>query len=318
MKAIHVNWTAPFFAKNTDEHYELSDYQLLYTILSALRWKHHNGPIKLYTDSVGMSYYKQQGILHVYDEVNILALNSLDGINAGEFWTSGKVHALEHETEPFVFVDQDFIIRSKIEDRFYQTDLTVAHWEIPRGETYCGSKEEWNRKIRHVKFPLDYDLDAYSPNTCFVCYNNLDVVKEYVDWHKKLINTSDKNLPGWFWLVADQGILGHLIRQKKLNVQTLTDRVYVPYSNFYPTKEIATEFLKGNPHQWHLPLEFDKTKEQLEWEHIWLAKIVSRDNPEVIHQESQRYFDEIWALGGKNYLYHYRFSKYWNKEKHGK
>ena len=29
-------------------------------------------------------------------------------------------------------------------------------------------------------------------------------------------------------------------------------------------------------------------------------------------------FDEIWAFGGSKYLQHFRFSKYWNADKHGK
>ena len=29
------------------------------------------------------------------------------------FWTSGKIKCLAHQTEPFVFLDQDMIIRNK-------------------------------------------------------------------------------------------------------------------------------------------------------------------------------------------------------------
>lgn len=317
MKAIHVNWTAPFFAKNSKDFYELSDYQLLYTILSALRWKHHNGPIKLYTDSIGLSYYKQNGILHLYDEIDIQALNNLQNVDAGSFWTSGKVHALEHEKEPFVFIDQDFIIRGKVDDKFYQPDITVAHWEIPRGSVYCSSEEQWNSEISHFKMPVEYDLHAYSPNTCFVCYNNIEIVQEYVDLHKQMVNTRAGKFPEWFWLTTDQGILGHLIRQRKLEAETLTDRIYLPYTWYHTPDKFSQKMKQGYPHQWHLPLNFDDTKENLQWEHVWLAKIVHGNIPEFIETESQRYFDEIWQLGGKNYLYHYRFSKYWNKQRHG-
>ena len=150
-----------------------------------------------------------------------------------------------------------------------------------------------------------------------MCYNNLEIVKEYVDWHKRLVDTPDQNTPNWFWLVTDQGILGHLIRQKKLNVQTLTDRVYLPYADFHFGEDVFTRFLEGYPHQWHLPLKPDETKEQLDWEHIWLAKIAYQDRPNLIQQEAQRYFDEIWQLGGQSYLQHPRFSRYWHKDKHG-
>jgi len=81
MKAIHVNWTAPFFNRNRlrgygfstireikSIEYDVPDYQLLYTISSALRWKLHNGPIKLYTDTAGFNLYNELGLIDIYDE----------------------------------------------------------------------------------------------------------------------------------------------------------------------------------------------------------------------------------------------------------
>ena len=54
MKAIHVNWTKPYFEKHRlrghgfeviknikSDTYVQPDYQLLYTIYSALSWKKH-------------------------------------------------------------------------------------------------------------------------------------------------------------------------------------------------------------------------------------------------------------------------------------
>jgi hypothetical protein len=65
-------------------------------------------------------------------------------------------------------------------------------------------------------------------------------------------------------------------------------------------------------------MECDKSKCLLEWEHVWLAKIVYGLDPELLENDTQRFFDEIWAFGGKKYLQHFRFSKYWNIDKHGK
>ena len=126
MKAIHVNWTKPYFEKHrlrghgfeSIRHYEsdtynLPDYQILYTILSILHWKKHNGPIKLYTDSVGASFYHRFNLLDLYDEVDIDFLNkySKSKVDPAYFWTSGKIKCLAHQTEPFVFMDNDMIIK---------------------------------------------------------------------------------------------------------------------------------------------------------------------------------------------------------------
>jgi hypothetical protein len=326
MKAIHVNWTAPFFHKErlrghgfrttreiNSTAYDVPDYQILYTILSALRWNLLNGPIDLYTDSVGFSFYKQLGIDGLYNNINIDFLNNLKDVDPALFWTSGKIQALRNEREPFVFLDQDFIVRDKIPESFYENELGIGHWEIPRGHYYF-TKEQWEREIKHMEFPENYNIYAYSPNTSFLYFNNPKIVDEYVDWHEKMIVNNGDHVPEWFWLATDQGILGHVIREGKYETATLTDRVFLADNDY---GNASTQKF-GYSEQWYYPMECDRTKSLLEWEHVWLAKIVYGLDPELLKNDTQRFFDEIWAFGGSKYLQHFRFSKYWNAEKHGK
>ena len=236
MKAIHVNWTKPFFEKHrlrghgfetlknlNSKTYDQLDSQLLYTMVSAANWKKHNGPIKLYTDSIGASFYQRFGLLDLYDEVDINFLNgySKSNVDAAYFWTSGKIKCLAHQTEPFVFLDQDMIIRDKIPGWVRTNDLTVAHWEIGRGYYYF-DKEKFESEITHIPWINNYNVDDWSPNTSFLCFNNMDLLKEYHEWHKKLVTTNGENIPEWFWLLTDQGILGHIIRENDYHVNTLT------------------------------------------------------------------------------------------------
>jgi hypothetical protein len=325
MKAIHVNWTKPFFERHRlrghgfrttreiqSDTYDVPDYQILYTILSALRWKHHNGPIKLYTDSIGLSFYKQLGITDLYDEINIDFLNNLKDVDPALFWTSGKIQALQNETVPFVFLDQDFIIRDKVPEKFYQGDIGIGHWEIPRGHYYF-TPEQWKQDIKHMEFPENYNINAYCPNTSFLYFNKQQAVEQYVNWHKKMITSDGNEIPEWFWLATDQGILGHVIREGKFNTITLTDKIFLAdndYGNVLTQKHGLSE-------QWYYPMSCDRSKSQLEWEHVWLAKIVYGLDPELLKSDTQRFFDEIWDLGGKQYLQHSRFTKYWDKEIHG-
>lgn len=333
MKGVHVNWTAPFFEKHRlrghgfqitrdleAQTYDVPDYQALYTILSALRWKHHTkSNLKLYTDSIGLSFYKQLGILGLYDEINIDVLNNLEGVDPAYFWTSGKIHALEHETEPFTFLDQDFIIREDLTETLTnpEHDLVIGHWEIPRGQYYF-TEDQWKRDITHMEFPENYSVYAFSPNTSFVHFNNLNAVKDYVNWHKKMVTVGEYEVPEWFWLATDQGILGHVIREGKYATGTLTDRIFLAdneYSGIDRRKY-------GYSEQWYYPMVHDKSKDDFDglircpWEHVWLAKIVYGFDPNFMATETQRYFDEIWDLGGKEYLQHYRFSKYWREGRH--
>ena len=327
MKAIHVNWTAPFFHKHRlrghgfqitrdleSPTYDVPDYQMLYTILSALRWKLHNGPIKLYTDSIGLSLYQQWGLVHLYDEIDTDFLDNINEENIVDpayFWTSGKIRCLANEKEPFVFLDQDFIVRGEIDPSFYEADLGVGHWEIPRGFYYF-NEEQWRKDIKHIEFPERYSCTAYSPNTSFLYFKNLKVVEDYVDWHMKMVKTNGEDIPEWFWLATDQGILGHVIREGDYTTSTITDKIFLADSD-YGTKETRRI---GMSEQWYWPKDADHSKDDFVWEHVWLAKIVYGWDPDFMARETQRYFDECWAFGGQKYLMHYKLSKYWDENKH--
>lgn len=319
MKAIHVNWTKPFFERHRlrghgfkiqrelQDSYDQPDYQILYTILSTLRWKLHNGPIKLYTDTDGLEFYKEFQIDKIYDGIDVNFLDNLTEVDAAYYWTSGKIQALQNETEPFVFLDQDFIVRGTIPESFYYGDIGIGHWEIPRGNYYF-TENQWNADIKHISFPTNYNCNAYSPNTSFVYFGTASAIDEYVKAHKQLIDSGNDEVPEWFWLVTDQGILGHVIREHEYYTNTLTDRIFLADNDYAKAED--RKF--GYSEQWYYPMEHDKAKDELEWEHVWLAKVVYGMNPEFMLNETQRFFNEIWHCfpDTRWILEHPRFQKY--------
>jgi hypothetical protein len=299
MKAIHVNWTKPFFHKDRlrghgfkiqrelSNEYDQPDYQILYTILSILRWKELNGPIKLYTDTIGLKFYDTNGISKLYDEINTDVLDSYNEVDAAYFWTSGKIHCLQYETEPFTFIDQDFIVRSKLPNYVNDFDITLGHWEIPRGYYYF-TKEQFEKEITHYKLPNDYNPNAWIPNTSFMCVTNTNLIKEYVEEHNKMVRTTN-SVPEWFWLLTDQGVLGEVIRSGDYKANTLTDRVFLSDSD-YGNK---TTRHKGISEAWYLPIPYDLSKEMIKWEHVWLAKVVYGTDSELMLRDSKRFYKEI-------------------------
>tara|TARA_R110000796_G_scaffold2642_4_gene10291 strand:- start:6983 stop:7948 length:966 start_codon:yes stop_codon:yes gene_type:complete len=315
MKAIHVNWTKPFFEKHrlrghgfetlknlNSKTYDQLDSQLLYTMVSAANWKKHNGPIKLYTDSIGASFYQRFGLLDLYDEVDINFLNgySKSNVDAAYFWTSGKIKCLAHQTEPFVFLDQDMIIRNKIPGWVRTNDLTVAHWEIGRGYYYF-DKEKFESEITHIPWINNYNVDDWSPNTSFLCFNNMDLLKEYHEWHKKLVTTNGENIPEWFWLLTDQGILGHIIRENDYHVNTLTQKISLSHHN----NTNGINRYKGKAEKWYFPTQ--PSFQELPFEHVWLDKI----NTESLR--NKKYFKELVdELNMSHYLTDVRWSTYWD------
>ena len=240
MKAIHVNWTKPYFEKHRlrghgfesmkeikSDTYNVPDHQILFTILSILNWKKHNGPIKLYTDSVGASYY------HSY---------------------------------------------------------------------YYFDKEKFESEITHTPWIENYNVDDWSPNTSFLCFNNMKMLKEYHEWHKKLVNTNGEKVPEWFWLLTDQGILGHIIRENDYKVSTLTSQIALAHHN---TTD-GTYRYKGKAEKWYQPVKPDGSKE-VDFEHVWLDKI----NKENLC--TKLWFTEIVDdfQSGDVFTKDVRWNKYW-------
>ena len=297
MKAIHVNWTAPFFnrerlrghgfkifkAQESTDYFQ-PEYSILTTILSALWWKKLNGPIKLYTDSVGADYYEKIGILELYDEIDTDTLNNYQEVDPAYFWTSGKIRCLAEESEPFVFLDQDFIVRSKLPKLI--DPLTIGHWEIPRGYYYF-TEEMFKSEITHCEFPNSYNTNALVPNTSFLAFNDMRIRDFYVKYHLKLVDNKGAHVPEWVWLFTDQGRLGHLIRQSRTQVGTLTDRVYLSDSDH--ADETGRKYGLSEP--WYSvnnPLP-----DLVSWEHLWYLKAVFADDADFKKSTIDRYSNEI-------------------------
>ena len=323
MKGVHVNWTKPYFERrrlrghgfevmknSTSDTYELTDFQILYTMASIANWKKYNGPIKLHTDTVGANYYQSLGILGMYDEVDVKFLNgySKGNVDAAYFWTSGKIKCLAHQKEPFVFLDQDMIIKQKLPSWSYKNDLTIAHWEIGRGYYYF-DQEKWEQEISHVDWPENFDENDWSPNTSYLQFNNLDIIKEYHQWHKKLVTIEPhQNIPEWFWLFTDQGVLGHIIRENDFKVNTLTQQIALSHHNITDGKKRY----KGKAKKWYKPLKTDDEKEIIHY-HVWLDKLGYNQNKEEYNILIKSWFNDLVELGYSNYLYNERFKKYWDE-----
>ena len=297
LKAIHVNWTKPFFHKNdlrghafntikAKEEYELLDYQYLYTILSILNWKRLYGYIKLYTDKVGEEYYKKIGILDLYDEVDTEFLDGIKCDDPAQFWTSGKIHAICNEIPPFVFLDNDFILYEKIDTLIQQNEMIISNWEIGRGKYYF-TENEFNSTINHYKLPEDYSIKSLVPNTSFLFFKNDKVLSEYKTIHIECINTVDV-YPEWFWLYTDQCSLGYLIRKHKIKVDTLSDFIFLMDSDFaYKNEDVELGYTQ--PYY----LQMNREIRNIFYNHIWLRKVQYNDDPQLKFEDCKNWISEL-------------------------
>lgn len=296
MKGVFVNWTKPYVerkrlrghafsvyrARESDE-YTTTDQELLYTILAVGYWKKFNGPTKLFTDKTGFDYYRKLGLLNLWDEVDVHTLENYDYVDAGQFWTSGKSYAICKQEPPFVFLDLDFIVRQKLPEWVFESQVTIPYWEIPRGYYY--PTETQYSEIKHWKPKEGYSYKMLIPNTSFLFINDASVQKEYFEEHTKAVDTKNE-VPEWFWLVTDQGLFGQSLRNNNVSPQTLTDRVFLSDTEYF-TSEI------GRAVPFFYSLDHDKSKEELNWDHVWFRKIVYNQNENIRLEDCKKFYNEI-------------------------
>jgi hypothetical protein len=246
-------------------------------------WKKLNGPTKLFTDITGFDYYRKNNLLKLWDEIDVHTLENYDYVDAGQFWTSGKSYAICQQEGPFVFLDLDFIVRHKLPDWVFESKVTIPYWEIPRGYYY--PTEEQYSEIKHWKPKEGYSYKMLIPNTSFLYINEPNVQKEYLEEHAKAVNTKDE-VPEWFWLVTDQGLFGQSLRNNNVTPQTLTDRVFLSDTEYF-TSEI------GRAVPFFYSLEHDKSKDDIDWEHVWFRKIVYNYDENERVKDCKRFYKEI-------------------------
>lgn len=296
MTGVFVNWTKPFverkrlrghafkvYRDHESDEYTTTDQELLFTILSVGYWKKFNGPTKLYTDKVGFDYYRKNKMLKLWDEIDVVTLENYDWVDAGQFWTSGKSFAIGKQPLPFVFLDLDFIVRQKLPDWVFESKVTIPYWEIPRGY-YYPTKEQYD-SIKHWKPKENYAFNMLIPNTSFIYLNDESVQKEYLEEHLRAVNTKDE-IPEWFWLVTDQGLFGQSLRNNNVNPDSLTDKVFLAEYEFVDTPI-------GKADAFFYKVEHDKSKDLLNWHHVWFQKIVYNFNEDVRVNDCKDFYQEI-------------------------
>lgn len=173
MNAIHVNWTKP----NKDKGFE--DFELLTTILSALKWREKNGSISLVTDKSGYDFYKKSGLDIIWDNGTDVCLDDIpDNIDPSVFWAAGKIFALKKQNAPIAVIDTDFIVWDTLPFDDY-ADISVIHFENPQSDIYP-SKEFFKMKDGYT-FDSRLDWSVNASNTAFYIVKDSDFINTYTD-----------------------------------------------------------------------------------------------------------------------------------------
>lgn len=221
MNAFHCNWTRPYFREHPKE-YKIEDFELLTTILSALKWREHNGNIKMVTDAVGADYYRALGIADLWDLgiEEILEDVIPSTLNAELFWAAGKLYALQSQQAPCVMLDTDFIVWQNIQLQLEQSKVTVIHHEplledvYPDASAFCVDKT--------YSFHPDWDWQELACNTAFAAFREEAFKQYYVEEAIRFMThvTGGSNKITYM-VFAEQRMLSLCAKERGISIQAL-------------------------------------------------------------------------------------------------
>lgn len=227
MRAIHINSTAPFFASNPDKEYRIDDFEILCTMLSALKWREKNGSIMMITDSIGANYYKSLGLESIWDDGIDSSLGKGDpAIDDTGFWAAGKIFALKRVKAPVAMIDTDFIVWDNISDILGQGGITAAHREELYNDVYPHPSTFKTGESSKKAFWLDGDYADILPcNTAFAYFHDNEFKEFYVQQSIAFMTDTpicDDTLT--YMVFAEQRLLAMCAAKMGVEITTLLDK----------------------------------------------------------------------------------------------
>lgn len=176
MKAFHAFWSAPNRERNSGR-VVLTDYELLTLMLSALKWREKNGPIRMVTDSTGAAYFERAGLGKLWSEPIDTGLDRMErALDPTLFWAAGKLEALRQANAPCVMLDTDMILWENV-DALLTGSVVAAHREALLPDVYPEPSEVFSLDSGYA-FPRSWDFSLPAANTAFL-YLPRDDLRQY-------------------------------------------------------------------------------------------------------------------------------------------
>lgn len=178
MQAFVSNWTRPYAVRCPDRPYQMTDFDLLTTVLSALVWRRENDSIRMITDDTGAQYYRSLGLTDLWDGGIFTYLNDIPStIDPCTFWAAGKLYALAATPAPCVMLDTDFIVWHSLSEHWHRP-LAVIHREALNPAIYPAPSAFVLAPSYH--FPTNWNWHEPACNTALTYFGNDTLRKTYV------------------------------------------------------------------------------------------------------------------------------------------
>ncbi len=220
MKAFHSFWSAPNRARHGGV-IVFPDYELLTMMLSALKWREHNGEIIMVTDSAGAAFFRQAGLERLWSAPIDTRLDGMEpALDPLRFWAAGKLWALRGERAPCVMLDTDMIVWEPLGSRLAD-GIAVAHREALSPAVYPDPCAAFSLAEDYA-FPPAWDFSLPAANTAFLYLPEDGFKTRYTDaafaFMRALRNDADPTVAMCF---AEQRILPMCAQAEGAAVQEL-------------------------------------------------------------------------------------------------
>ena len=221
MHAFHSNWTRPYFEKYPNKRYEIEDFELLTTIVSALKWQEKNGDIEMVTDLTGAAYYSALGLESLWNDGIDTSLEEIDAsIDSKTFWAAGKLFALEKQKAPCVMIDTDFIVWEDIRASLWLHDVVVIHREEIDPNVY--PDKQALKVSEQYQYPRAWNFEVLPCNTAFTFFGNDTFKKYYIEEAKRFMRAVRESDPLIYMVFAEQRLLAMCAEEKEMDLYALS------------------------------------------------------------------------------------------------
>lgn len=207
--------------RHPGQPYEIADFELLTTILSALTWRQKNGSIRMITDRVGERYYCSFGLTQLWDDGISCELEEIPyTVDPSTFWAAGKLYALSHVPAPCAMIDTDFIVWNDIQNRLSNCRLAVIHREALMPDIY--PEPSAFILAPAYSFPSNWNWDTPACNTAF-CYFGSEILRQaYLSQAFDFIHAV-RGRDGLIYMVfAEQRLLAMCAEAQHIPIQALS------------------------------------------------------------------------------------------------
>lgn len=216
MMGCHVYSTKPARARGQTPESPLSPAEVCTMALSALEWRKHNGPMRLYADSQFASFVAKTGLEWIYDAgINTTVLGTLpEDIRYDTFWAAPKIFAYAAAELPAAFLDVDLILWGKVPDCAGQ-DVLYLHPEA----NSRGDGRDYILPPGHRLPPYPWDGEEF--NLGFVVLNNESLRQEFVTEAAGFMRGNEAQEPWKHMCFAEQYLLAQCAKARKAKTRAL-------------------------------------------------------------------------------------------------